>query len=162
VGGCASRVLQPKSRPEQQLRAAIKVAVAFEGDRIRRVEKGAEGADIIHEIVDAGKTVGKIILRQQEPRQLEERIRDKVVQGPDCREGRVRHLSTNKFAKDQSELYTFEDVILESPARVLVLAGIFRRQIVINHGLRISAVEHDKKSAGRCQTKCWRCLCARR
>jgi hypothetical protein len=36
---------------------------------------------------------------------------------------------------------------------VLVLAGIFRRQIVIHHGLRISAVERDKKSAGRCQTK---------
>jgi hypothetical protein len=61
VGGRASRVLRSKSRPEQRLRAAINVAVAFEGDRIRRVEKGAEGADIIHEIVEAGKTVGKII-----------------------------------------------------------------------------------------------------
>jgi hypothetical protein len=69
-------------------------------------------------------------------------------------------LSTNKFAKDQRELCTFEDVILAGPARVLVLAGIFRRQIVINHGLRISAVERNKKSAGRCQTKCWRRLCA--
>jgi len=69
-------------------------------------------------------------------------------------------LSTNKFVKDQRELCTFEDVILASPARVLVPAGIFRRQIVINHGLRIRAVERDKKSAERCQTKCWRRLCA--
>ena len=48
----------------------------------------------------------------------------------------------------QRELCTFEDVIIVSPARVLVLAGIFRRQTVINHGLRVSAVERDKKSAG--------------
>jgi hypothetical protein len=59
AGRCASRVLQSKSRSEQRLRAAINVAVAFEGHRIRRVEKGAKGTDIIHEIVQAGKTVGK-------------------------------------------------------------------------------------------------------
>jgi hypothetical protein len=45
AGGCASRVRQSKSRPEQRLRACV--------------EKGAKGADIIHEIVEAGKTVGK-------------------------------------------------------------------------------------------------------
>jgi hypothetical protein len=42
---------------------------------------------------------------------------------------------------------TFENVILASPARVLSLAEILRRQIVVNHELRIGAVERDKKSA---------------
>src|SRR5262245_33595098 len=34
---------------------------AFEGDRIRRVLKGAQGADVIHEIVHKGQVCGKII-----------------------------------------------------------------------------------------------------
>ena len=34
---------------------------AFEGDRIQRVAKGVNGADVIHEVVHNGKVCGKII-----------------------------------------------------------------------------------------------------
>src|SRR6516225_5174990 len=34
---------------------------AFEGDRIRRVGKGVNGADVVHEVVHNGKVCGKII-----------------------------------------------------------------------------------------------------
>ena len=39
----------------EQLRAA------FEGDRIQRVPKGVNGADVIHEVVHNGRTCGKIV-----------------------------------------------------------------------------------------------------
>jgi hypothetical protein len=133
---------------------------SLEGDRIRRVEKGAEGAHITHEIVEAGKTVGKIVYNGKKRGNWKSEYATKLCKGQTAEKAEFAILSMNKFAKDQRELCTFEDVILASPARVPVPAGIFRRQIVINHGLRISAVERDKKSAGRCQTKCWRRLCA--
>jgi hypothetical protein len=56
-------------------------------------------------------------------------------------------LSTNKFPKDKRELCTFEDVILACPARVLALAEILRGQIIVNHQLRTSAVERERKTA---------------
>ena len=34
---------------------------AFDGDKIRRVQKGTPGADIVHEVVHNGKVCGKIV-----------------------------------------------------------------------------------------------------
>ena len=34
---------------------------AFEGDRIRRVAKGLQGADVIHEVIRNGQVCGKIV-----------------------------------------------------------------------------------------------------
>jgi Uncharacterized protein conserved in bacteria (DUF2130) len=159
VGGRASRVLQSKSRPEQRLRAAINVAVALKATA-SGASRRAQRAPTSPMIVEVDKTVGKIVYNSKNRGNWKNEYATKLCKDQIVENAEFAILSTNKFAKDQRELCTFEDVILASPARVLVLAGIFRRQIVINHGLRISAVERDKKSAGRCQTKCWRRLCA--
>ena len=120
---------------------------AFEGDRIRRV-KGAEGADIIHEIVEDGNVVGKIVYdRKNRGGNFRSKYATKLRKDQIAENAEFAVLSTNKFPKDKRELCTFENVILASPARVLALAEILRRQIVLNHELRIGAVERDKKSA---------------
>ena len=85
------RRLQQKTAHEHGEGAELELfevlKAAFEGDRIRRVEKGAEGADIIHEIVEDGTVVGKIVYDRKNQGELEGRNRDKAAQGPDRREG---------------------------------------------------------------------------
>ena len=59
---------------------------AFEGDRIRRVGKGVNGADVIHEVVHNGKVCGKIIYdaknRNAWQNEFVNKLRaDKIAQG---------------------------------------------------------------------------------
>src|SRR5262249_12430612 len=63
--GDMQRKLQEKTAHEHGEGAELDLhdvlKTAFEGDRIRRVPKGTLGADVIHEVVERGKVVGKIV-----------------------------------------------------------------------------------------------------
>ena len=50
----------------------------FEGDRIQRVPKGVNGADVIHEVVHNGKVCGKIIYDAKNRELLAERVRQQA------------------------------------------------------------------------------------
>lgn len=146
------RKLQQKTAHEHGEGAELELfevlKAAFEGDRIRPVKKGAEGVDIIHEIVEDGKVVGKIVYdSKNRGGNFKSEYARKLRKDQIAEKAEFAVLSTNKFPKDKRELCTFENVILASPARVLALAEILRRQIVVNHELRIGAVERDEKSA---------------
>ncbi len=117
----------------------------FEGDRIRRVPKGAPGADVIHEIIEEGKVCGKIVYdsknrnawRNEYATKLCE---DKIAEGADH-----AILSLLKFPADSRQLDIREGVILANPARVTVIAEVLRDAIVRAHGLRLSNQEREKK-----------------
>ena len=64
----------------------------FEGDQIRRVSKGAAGADIIHGVVHGGKVWRPDRLRCQEPQRLAQRVRDQASARSDRRGGRARDI----------------------------------------------------------------------
>jgi hypothetical protein len=119
---------------------------AFEGDRIQRVPKGVNGADVIHEVVHNGKVCGKIIYdaknRDAWQNGFATKLRaDKLAQGADH-----AILSSNKFPKDKKEIHPQDGVIVANPARVLALAEILREQIVRMHELRISKEEREEKT----------------
>ena len=119
---------------------------AFEGDRIRRVAKGVNGADVIHEVVHNGKVCGKIIYdaknRNAWANEFASKLRaDKLAEGADH-----AILSSNKFPKDRKEVHFQDGVIVASPARVLALAEILRGQVVRMHELKMSGVARDQKS----------------
>jgi hypothetical protein len=119
----------------------------FQGDRIRRVKKGVAGADIIHEIVEDGKVINKIVYdSKNRGGNFQSEYATKLRKDQIAEKAEFAVLSTNKFPPGERELCTFENVILASPARVLALAEILRGQIVVNHELRVSAVEREKKS----------------
>ena len=120
--------------------------IAFEGDRIWRVAKGVNGADVIHEVVHNGKVCGKIIYdaknRNAWQNEFVNKLRaDKIAEGADH-----AILSSNKFPKDKQHIHPQDGVIVANPARVLALAEILRGQILRMHELRISAEERGQKT----------------
>ena len=74
---------------------------AFEGDRIQRVAKGVNGADVIHEVIHNGQVCGKIVYdaknRDAWQNGFATKLRaDKLAHGADH-----AILSSNKFPKDK-------------------------------------------------------------
>jgi hypothetical protein len=119
---------------------------AFAGDRIQRVPKGVNGADVIHEVIHNGKVCGKIVYdaknRDAWQNSFATKLRaDKLAHGADH-----AILSSNKFPKDKAHVHPQDGVIVANPARVLALAEILREQIVRMHELRISKEEREEKT----------------
>jgi hypothetical protein len=111
---------------------------AFEGDRIQRVPKGVNGADVIHEVIHNGKVCGKIIYdaknRDAWQNGFAAKLKsDKLTQGAD-----FAILSSNKFPKDKAHLHNQDGVIVANPARVLAVVEILRDQLVRMLELRVS------------------------
>jgi hypothetical protein len=124
----------------EQLRAA------FELDRIQRVPKGVNGADVIHEVVHNGKVCGKIIYdaknRDAWQNAFATKLKaDKLAQGADH-----AILSSNKFPKDKSQIHCQDGVIVANPMRVLAIVEILRDQLVRLHALRVSNEERGNKT----------------
>jgi hypothetical protein len=119
---------------------------AFDGDRIQRVPKGVNGADVIHEVIHNNKVCGKIIYdaknRDAWQNGFATKLRsDKLAQGADH-----AILSSNRFPKDKSQIHCQDGVIVANPARVLAIVEILRDQLVRMHELRISNEERGHKT----------------
>jgi hypothetical protein len=124
----------------EQLRAT------FESDRIVRVGKGVNGADVIHEVIHNGKTCGKIVYdaknRNAWQNEFVTKLRaDKIAQAADH-----AILSSNKFPKDTAHVHYQDGVIIASPARVTAIVQLLRDQVVRMHELRISKEGREQKS----------------
>ena len=119
---------------------------AFEGDRIQRVGKGVNGADVIHEVIHNGKVCGKIVYdaknRNAWQNEFVSKLRaDKIAQAADH-----AILSSNKFPKDTAHVHYQDGVIVAQPARVVAIVQLLRDQIVRMHELRISKEGREQKS----------------
>jgi hypothetical protein len=143
---------QLESKPAHELGEGAEIDLfeqlrtAFEGDRIRRVGKGVNGADVIHEVVHNGKVCGKIIYdaknRNAWQNEFVNKLRaDKLAEGADH-----AILSSNKFPRDRSQVHLQDGVIVANPARVLALVEILRGQVVRMHELRVSEEERGQKT----------------
>ena len=111
---------------------------AFESDRIQRVPKGVNGADVIHEVIHNGRVCGKIIYdaknRDAWQNGFATKLKaDKLAQGAD-----FAILSSNKFPKDKAHIHNQDGVIVANPARVLAIVEILRDQLVRMLELRVS------------------------
>jgi len=119
---------------------------AFEGDRIQRVGKGVNGADVIHEVIHNGKVCGKIVYdaknRNAWQNEFVSKLRaDKIAQAADH-----AILSSNKFPKDTAHVHYQDGVIVAQPARVVAIVQLLRDQVVRMHELRISKEGREQKS----------------
>ena len=119
---------------------------AFEFDRIHRVPKGVNGADVIHEVVNNGKVCGKIIYdaknRDAWQNAFASKLKaDKLAQGADH-----AILSSNKFPKDKSQIHCQDNIIIANPMRVLAIVEILRDQLIRMHELRVSNEERGSKT----------------
>lgn len=119
---------------------------AFEGDRIWRVGKGVNGADVIHEVIHHGKVCGKIVYdaknRNAWQNEFVVKLRaDKIAQAADH-----AILASNKFPKDKAHVHYQDGVIVAAPARVAALVQVLRDQVVRMHELRVSKEGREQKS----------------
>ena len=119
---------------------------AFEGDRIQRVGKGVNGADVIHEVIHNGKVCGKIVYdaknRNAWQNEFVVKLRaDKIAQAADH-----AILSSNKFPKDKAHVHYQDGVIVAGPARVAAIVQVLRDQVVRMHELRVSKEGREQKS----------------
>lgn len=120
---------------------------AFDSDKIRRVQKGTAGADIVHEIVHNGKVCGKIVYDSKNRSAWRNDYATKLREDQIAERADHAVLSTNKFPSGERQLHVQDHVIVACPARVLVLAALLRDHVVNNHELRISEEARDEKSA---------------
>jgi hypothetical protein len=120
---------------------------AFDGDKIRRVQKGTPGADIVHEIVHNGKVCGKIVYDSKNRNIWKNDYATKLRQDQIAEKADHAILSSNKFPAGAKQLHLQDHVIIAYPARVLALAELLRNQIVQMHELRVSNEAREEKTA---------------
>jgi hypothetical protein len=118
----------------------------FEGDLIKRVSKGAAGADIIHDVVHGGKVCGRIVYDAKNRNAWRNEYVTKLREDQITAEAEHAILSSLKFPADARQLHVQDGVIIANPARVLALVQMLRRHIVQIHTLRLSNVERDTKT----------------
>src|SRR4030095_7614990 len=119
---------------------------AFQEDRIQRVPKGVNGADVIHEVVHNGRVCGKIIYDAKNRDSWQNGFATKLKADKLAQAADHAILSSNKFPKDKSQIHTQDGVIVANPARVLAIVEILRDQLVRMHELRISNEERGHKT----------------
>jgi hypothetical protein len=145
------RQLQKKTPDEHGEGAELELfellKAAFPVDRIRRVEKGAMGADIVHEVVENGKVCGKIVYDRKNRGNWKTGYATKLRADQIAEKADHAILSTNKFPDTEHQLCMREHVILACPARVPLLAELLRGHIILTHELRVSNEARDEKTA---------------
>jgi hypothetical protein len=118
----------------------------FEGDQIKRVSKGAAGADIIHDVVHGGKVCGRIVYDAKNRNAWRNEYVTKLREDQIAAEAEHAILSSLKFPADARQLHIQDGVIIANPARVLALVQMLRGHIVQIHTLRLSNVERESKT----------------
>ena len=104
----------------------------FPGDRIRRVEKGTAGADIIHVVIEGKNECGIIVYEFKNSTAWRNDYVTKLREDQIAEGAEHAILSTFKLPAESNQLdiYIQDGVIIALPDRVPVLADILRRDIV--------------------------------
>ena len=97
-------------------------AMPSQGDRIQRVGKGVNGADVIHEVVHNGKVCGKIIYDAKNRNAWQNEFVTKLQRRQDRAGGGPRHPLQQQVPQGQrSQMHYQDGVIVANPARVLAI-----------------------------------------
>jgi len=145
------RKLQQKTAEELGEGAEVDLFEAlkaeFPDDRITRVNKGAPGADIIHEVVNNGMVCGKIVYDSKNRNAWRNDYVTKLRQDQIAAKADHAILSTHVFPAGARQLHIQDGVIVANPARAVVLVQMLRTHIIRGHGLRLSNKTRDEKTA---------------
>ena len=118
----------------------------FPHDQITRVNKGAAGADIIHNVVHNGKTCGCIIYDSKNRNAWRNDYVTKLRQDQLSAKADHAILSTMVFPAGARQLHVQDGVIVVNPARAIVLAQMLRKHVLQSYALRLSNEARDQKT----------------
>jgi hypothetical protein len=144
------RQLEQKSNDELGDGAEVDVfnelKAAFPDDLITRVQKGAAGADIKHEIHINGRNCGLILYDSKNRNQWRNEFVEKLRQDQMSAKADYAVLTTRRFAKDVREMERRDGIVVVNPARVLVVAKMLRDFV---EQLSITKLSGEEKQAKR-------------
>ena len=145
------RALEKKSNEELGEGAEINLFEAlkaeFPDDNIKRIPKGAAGADIRHIVMMNGKECGTILYNSKNHNQFRTDHVTKLKADQIADKADHAILSTYKFPQGTRHVHVQDGVVLASPARVVAIVTIIRRHMTQLHTLRVGRVERESKMA---------------
>ena len=120
--------------PEADLFELLKAE--FPDDRIARVEKGAAGADVVHDVYLNGRLSGRIVYDSKNRSAWRNDYVTKLR--ADQVEAKADHavLASKVFPAGAREMHIQDGVVVVAPARVLVIANLLRKHVIQTHALR--------------------------
>jgi len=118
----------------------------FVEDRIARVEKGAAGVDIIHDVYQGGRYCGRIVYDAKNRNAWRNDYVSKLLQDQIAAKADHAILSSKVFPGGVKHLHMQDGVIVVMPSRVLVLANLLRRHIIQTATMRLSNEERSSKT----------------
>lgn len=146
-----ARKLEQKTNEELGEGAEVQLfedlQVEFPNDRFQRVAKGSAGADIIQEVIHNGKVCGKMIYDSKNRNAWRGEYVSKLRQDQVAAQADHAILSALVLPAGKRQLHVQDGVVIANPARVLILAGILREQVIRNHTLRLSNESKAEKTA---------------
>jgi hypothetical protein len=120
---------------------------AFPDDKITRIRKGTEGADILHVVLHKSQLCGRILVESKNVRGWQNAYLTKLRQDQVETEADHAVLSTTTFPSGARELCIREGLIIVSPARAVHIIEILRRFTIQLHIQGVSAEERPNKAA---------------
>lgn len=121
---------------------------AFPDDRITRVGKGVEGADIDHVVIHKGRECGKILHESKNRKNWSDRYAVKLRADKIAAKADYAVLSTCAFPPGTDQIEVREnEVILCKPKRVVPVTRILRQAIILVSTLRDGGKDAHKKKA---------------
>ena len=145
------RALEKKTAEELGEGAEINLFEAlkaeFDGDRIVRVTKGQQGADILHTIIHNGQECGTIIYDSKNHNAWRNDFVTKLRSDQLSAQADHAVLSSSKFPAGARQLHIQDGVVIACPARVVALIQLVRAHLVQSHTLRMSNAERAQKTA---------------
>ncbi len=119
---------------------------AFTEDRIKRIQKGQPGADILHEVLYKGEVCGRIIYDSKNRQVWQNVFAAKLRQDQVAAKADYAILATTVFPSGKKELCSEEGIIVASPARVIDMVEPLRGAMVKMHVLGVSQKERVGKT----------------
>ncbi|PWR19969.1 DUF2130 domain-containing protein [Zavarzinia compransoris] len=145
------RALEKKTAEELGEGAEINLFEAlkaeFDGDRIVRVTKGQQGADILHTVIHSGQECGTIIYDSKNHNAWRNDFVTKLRSDQLSAQADHAVLSSSKFPAGARQLHIQDGVVIACPARVVALIQLVRAHLVQSHTLRTSNAERTQKTA---------------
>ena len=118
---------------------------AFQGDKINRIQKGQQGADILHEVLYKGDVCGRIVtdskVRQGWQNAYITKLRNDKIQA------KAAHaiLATTVFPAGKKDLCIESEVIVASPRLAVHITGLLRQAMITMHIKGLSLMERSNK-----------------
>ncbi len=144
------RKLQKKTAEELGEGAEVDIyetlRAEFDDDKIKRIDKGVAGVDIIHDVTHNGKICGRIVYDSKNRTTWRHTYVAKLREDQLAANADHAILPSRVFPSGAQQLHVQDGVIIINPARVAALVGLLRKHVIQTYSLRLSARDRDQKT----------------